>query len=136
MVQQIAREKYMSIAIEQTLQALEIMVQSVPVGTNLGLIHLMWSILNGSFLVSRGGIFPALQNSGFSPEEIRRSWQAMRYGAWSIDDLMESWRGYVQKQGEWQVHKYEGYRPVAVDLTAFWRLRLKGRMGKYFNGKR
>ena len=33
MVQQIAREKYMSIAIEQTLQALEIMVQSVPVGT-------------------------------------------------------------------------------------------------------
>jgi len=36
--------------------------------------------------------------------------------------------------GEWQVHQYEGYRPLAVDLTAFWRLRLQGWMGKYFNG--
>ena len=47
---------------------------------------------------------------------------------------LESWRDYVKEQGAWQVHKYEGYRPLAVDLTAFWRLRLKGWMGKYFNG--
>ena len=124
----------MPTAIEQTLQALQIIVQSVPVGTNLALIHLMWSILNGSFLGSRGAIFPALQESGFSPEEIRRSWQAMRYGAWCIDDLLQSWRDYVKQQGQWQAHKYEGYRPLAVDLTAFWRLRLKGWLGKYFNG--
>lgn len=124
----------MPIAIEQTLQALQFIVQSVPVGTNLALIHLMWSILNGSFLVSRGAIFPALQENGFSSEEIRRSWQAMRYGAWNIDNLLHSWRKYVKQQGEWQVHEYEGYRPLAVDLTAFWRLRLKGWMGKYFNG--
>ena len=104
MVKQIAREKYMPIAIEQTLQALQIIVQSVPVGTNLALLHLMWTILNGSFLGSRGAIFPALQESGFSVEEIRRSWQAMRYGAWCIDDLLKSWRDYVQQQGEWQVH--------------------------------
>jgi hypothetical protein len=76
----------MPTAIEQTLQALQIIVQSVPVGTNLALIHLMWSILNGSFLGSRGAIFPALQDNGFSPEEIRRSWGAMRYGAWCIDE--------------------------------------------------
>ena len=124
----------MPTAIEQTLQALQIIVQSVPVGTNLALLHLMWSILNGSFLGSRGAVFPALQESGFSPEEIRRSWQAMRYGAWKIDNLLDSWHSYVQQQGEWQAHEYEGYRPLAVDLTAFWRLRLKGWMGKYFNG--
>ena len=47
MANQIAREKYMPIAIEQTLQALQIMVQSVPVGTNLALLHLMWSIRMG-----------------------------------------------------------------------------------------
>ncbi len=134
MVKQIVREKYMPTAIEQTLQALQFIVQSVPVGTNLALIHLMWTILNGSFLGSRGAIFPALQESGFSPEESRRSWQAMRYGSWCIEDLLQSWRDYVQQQGEWQVHKYEGYKPLAVDLTAFWRLRLKGWMGKYFNG--
>ena len=40
MANQIAREKYMPIAIEQTIQALQIMVQSVPVGTNLALLHL------------------------------------------------------------------------------------------------
>ena len=124
----------MPTAIEQTLQALQIIVQTVPVGTNLALIHLMWSILNGSFLGSRGAIFPALQESGFSAKEIRRSWQAMRYGAWSIDDLLQSWRNYVHQQEQWQVHKYEDYRPLAVDLTAFWRLRLQGWMGKYFNG--
>ncbi len=78
----------MPTAIEQTLQALQFMVPSVPVGTNLALIHLMWSILNGSFLGSRGAIFPARQESGFSPEEIRRSWQAMRYGAWCIDEAV------------------------------------------------
>jgi hypothetical protein len=124
----------MPVAIEKTLQVLQAVVQRVPVGTNLALLHLMWAILNGSFLGSRGAIFPALLDSGFSEEEIRRSWQAMRYGAWSIDELLEAWRCYVQQQGEWQTHEYEGYRCVAVDLTAFWRLRLKGWMGKYFNG--
>ncbi len=118
MAQQIAREEYMPTAVEQILQALQIIVQSVPVGTNLALIHLMWSILNGSFLSSRGAIFSALQESGFSPKEIRRSWQAMRYGAWCINDLLQSWRNYVQQQEQWQVHKYEEYRPLAVDLTA------------------
>ena len=88
----------MPTAIEQTLQALQIIVQTVPVGTNLALIHLMWSILNGSFLGSRGAIFPALQESGFSAKEIRRSWQAMRYGAWCIDDLLQSWHDYVHQQ--------------------------------------
>ena len=124
----------MPIAIEQALQVLKAVVQGVPIGTNLALLHLMWGILNGSFLGSRGAIFPALQDSGFSAQEIRRSWQAMRYGAWSIDELLEAWCSYVQQQGEWQTHEYEGYRPLAVDLTAFWRLRLKGWMGKYFNG--
>ena len=47
---------------------------------------------------------------------------------------LQSWRDYVQQQEKWQVHNYEGYRPLAVDLTAFWRWRLKGWMGKYFNG--
>lgn len=124
----------MPIAIETTLQVLEVVVQSLPLGTNLALLHLMWGILNGSFLSSRGAIFPALLSNGFSEQQIRRSWQAMRYGAWSIDNLLHSWRDYVKQEGEWQAHEYQGYKALAVDLTAFWRLRLKGWMGKYFNG--
>ena len=124
----------MPIVIEPTIQALQAVVQGVPVGTNLALLHLMWAMLNGSFLGSRGAIFPALQASGFGEQESRRSWQALRYGAWDIGQLLEAWRAYVHQQGDWHPHLYEGYCPAAVDLTGFWRLRLKGWTGKYFNG--
>jgi hypothetical protein len=124
----------MSIAIEQTIQVLQVVLQTVPLGTNLALLQLLWSIVNGSFLPSRGAIFPGLQVSGFTKEESRRSWTALRHGVWRIDDLLSSWRGYVQGEGRWVAHEYEGYRPVAADITAFWRPRLKGWAGKYFNG--
>ncbi len=124
----------MSIAIEQTIQVLQVVLQTVPVGTNLALLHLLWSILNGSFLPSRGAIFPGLKLSGFTAEESRRSWKAMRHGVWRIDDLLASWRNYVQSQEQWESHKYDGYRPVAIDITAFWRPKLKGKVGKYFHG--
>lgn len=124
----------MSIAIEQTIHVLQIVLQMVPVGTNLALLHLLWSMLNGSFLASRGAIFPALQASGFTKSEIRRSWTALRHGQWHIDELLIAWRRHVQSDGQWQAHEYEGYRPVAADLTAFWRFHLKGWAGRYFNG--
>lgn len=124
----------MSIAIEQTIQALQVVLQGVPVGTNLALLQLLWSMVNGSFLTSRGAIFPAMKASGFTKEEIRRGWVGMRGGIWRIDELLASWRNYVQEQGRWQRHEYEGYRPVAADMTAFWRMRLKGWPGRYFNG--
>jgi len=124
----------MSIAIEQTIQALQVILQGVPVGTNLALLQLLWSMVNGSFLTSRGAIFPAMKASGFTEEEIRRGWVAMRHGVWRIDELLSAWRNYVQEQGRWQGHEYEGYRPVAADITAFWRMRLKGWLGRYFNG--
>jgi len=124
----------MSIAIEQTIQALQVVLQGVPAGTNLALLQLLWSMLNGSFLRSRGAIFPAMKVSGFDEEEIRRGWTAMRYGVWRIDELLTSWRNYVQAQGHWHIYEYEGYRPVAADITTFWRFRLKGWAGRYFNG--
>ena len=124
----------MPIAIEQTIQVLQIVVQNVPLGTNLSLLHMLWSMLNGSFLRSRGAIFPALVYSGFTADETRRSWGAMRHGMWRLDDLLQSWRDYVHLHSKWRPRVYEGYRPLAVDMTAFWRLKLKGRLGKYFNG--
>ncbi len=124
----------MSIAITQTIQALQVVLQEIPMGTNLALLQLLWSMLNGSFLISRGAIFPAMKASGFDKEEIRRSWAAMRYGMWRIDDLIMAWRHYVLGQGHWQIREYEGYRPIAADITTFWRFHLKGVIGKYFNG--
>lgn len=124
----------MSIAIEQTIQVLQVVLQTVPVGTNLALLHLLWSIHNGSFLPSRGAIFPGLKLSGFTAEESHRSWKAMRHGVWRIDDLLASWRNHIHSQGQWEFHEYDGYRPVSIDITAFWRPKLKGKVGQYFNG--
>ena len=124
----------MSIAIEQTIHALLVVLQMVPVGTNLALFKLLWSMLNGSFLANRGAIFPALQANGFSQDEVGRSWTALRHGMWHMEEIINAWRQYVQTEGQWQAHEYEGYRPVAADITAFWRFRLKGWAGRYFNG--
>jgi hypothetical protein len=123
----------MLIAIEYTIQALQAIVQGLPIGTNFALLQLMWVMLQGRLLVSRGGIFPALIAGGFSWPVARRCWAAMRYGAWESAELIEAWCKYVTAEGKWQEHEYDGYRGVAVDLTAFWRPRLKGWLGKHFH---
>lgn len=123
----------MSIAITQTIHVLQIIVQIVPIGTNLALLQLMWTIINGSFLQSRGAIFPALQANGFTPEESYRIWGAFRHGVWRSDELVDRWRTHVLTEGQWVSHSYEGYHPVAVDWTAIWRFKLQGWTGKLFN---
>ena len=70
----------MLIAVENTIQALQAVVQGLPVGTNFALLQLMWVMLQGRLLASRGAIFPALTGGGFSWPDARRCWAAMRYG--------------------------------------------------------
>ena len=123
----------MLIAVEHTIQALQAVVQSLPVGTNFALLQLMWVMLQGRLLVSRGAIFPALTGAGFSWPVARRCWAAMRYGVWDRAELIEAWGQYVAEAGQWQEHQHAGYRGVAVDVTAFWRPRLKGWLGKHFH---
>lgn len=123
----------MSTALERSIHVLEQVVKQVPIGTNLALLHLLWAMLSGSFLTSRGAVFPALQLAGFTASQIRRCGQALRCGAWHISELVQPWRSYALSQGQWQPHSYEGYSPLAVDLTAFWRPRLKGWVGKFFH---
>ena len=123
----------MLIAVENTIQALQAVVQDLPIGTNFALLQLMWVMLQGRLLVSRGAIFPALTGSGLSWTVARRCWAAMRYGVWQSGDLIEAWSQYVEREGQWQEHQYDGYRGVAVDVTAFWRPRLKGWLGTHFH---
>jgi hypothetical protein len=122
----------MSIAVSQTMEALCAVVQSLPIGTNLALLHFLWMQLCGALLPSRGALFPALQAIGLLPAAVRRAWAAFRFGAWVIEDLLSAWEAYVLAQQQWQVHHYDGYRPVGVDLTAYWRPTLKGCPGKHY----
>lgn len=90
-------------------------------------------MLSGSFLKSRGAVHTALAESGFTVGQIRRSWQALRYGVWSIMELIQRWRELVLNEGRWQRRVYEGYGVLTVDITAFWRPRLQGWAGKFFH---
>lgn len=44
------------------ITALVSITQCLPIGTNLGMPHLLWALVSGQLLKSRGAIFPALHN--------------------------------------------------------------------------
>lgn len=124
----------MSTAIETILPALIAVVYELPIGTNLGLLHMLWMMVTGKGLLSRGALFPGLHGSGLNPEAVHRAWAAFRYGVWRIADLMTTWNEYVQAQGEWQASIYEGYRVKAADITGFSRPALKQCPTKHYDG--
>jgi len=122
----------MTFAISQTMEAIGAVTVSLPIGTNLALLHFLWMQLRGTLLPYRGALFPALQAIGLSLREVRRAWAAFRSGDWQITEMLSAWQAYVQAQGQWQVHQYEGYHPKAADLTAYWRPTLKGCRSKHY----
>lgn len=123
----------MLIAAEVTVQAMAFIVQVVPIGTNIGLIRILWVMVNSSFLQSRGAVLSALHLSGFEAQEIRRSWAALRYGTWEVNELLENWQVYVASQNQWRARRYERYRVLSVDITGFWRPHLQGWLGKHYH---
>lgn len=120
-------------AVEHTVQALSAVVQTAPIGTNIALVHLLWAMVSGAFLQSRGAIFSALVRQGFTAAEVRRSWAALRSGAWDCNELLDNWQVFVASENRWRVRRHEGYEVVSVDLTGFWRPRLQGWLGRHFH---
>jgi hypothetical protein len=102
------------------------LVAGVPVGTNLGLAMLLWMLVSGRLLGSRGAVIPGLSATGLEAAAVRRAWAALGQGRWTSAGLLASWRAVVEGEGHWRAHEHEGYRPVAVDVTGFWRPRLVG----------
>ena len=113
-------------AVYRVLTLVSALVVDVPIGTNLGLLHLIWMLLSGKALLTRGAIIPGLRAVGLSEGAVRRAWAALGHGSWTSDRLVRSWAQVVEAEGFWQPHQYGGYQPVAVDSTAFWRPRLQG----------
>jgi hypothetical protein len=106
--------------------------QDLPIGTNLALLHFLWMQISGALLPSRGALFPGLHALGLLPAAVRRAWAAFRYGDWQIDDLLSAWKEQAMQGGQWQERQYDGYRPKAVDLTAYWRPTLRGLRTKHY----
>lgn len=121
-------------AVYQMLTLLMTLVAPLPIGTNLGLLHLLWMLVSGRLLASRGALIPGLSDLGLSEGEVRRAWAALG-GAWTSDDLLAGWRRQVEDAGHWQPHVYGGYRPVAIDLTGFWRPQLRNCPTRYYHAE-
>jgi hypothetical protein len=105
----------------------------LPVGTNLALFHLIWTLLSGRLLASRGALTPALDAAGLPPEAVRRSLAALAYGDWQIAPLVEAFDRTVASTGVWSPHSHDGYRPVAWDLVGFFRPRLQRCPTKHYS---
>ena len=108
------------------------LLQDLPVGTNLGMLHFMWMLVSGGLLPQRGAIFPALKGLDLSDEACRRAWAAFGKGMWQIRLLLREWQNQIEKLSGWQEHRHEGYRVMVADLTAFWRPTLKNCPSKHY----
>ena len=121
----------MSTIVYRIAVLLGVIVAEVPVGTNLALFWLLWALISGRFLRSRGAVFPALADLGLPADAVRRSGAALTYGCWTVQSLLGAWHKRVQQEGRGHAHVYEGFRPVACDLVGFFRPRLSGCVGKH-----
>jgi hypothetical protein len=118
----------------RTIEVVCAVVAAAPIGTNLGLVHLLWMLVSGRLLGSRGAVFPGLSATGLSEPAQRRAWAALGQGSWTSAGLLRDWRRQVEADGHWRAHEHEGYRPVAVDVTGFWRPRLQGCATSHYHG--
>ena len=115
------------------MNVLVALTEGLPVGTNLALLHFLWMLVSGALLPQRGALFPALQAIGLSEQATRRAWAAFRRGAWQIAIILRLWQEKVEGLPGWQVHRYEGYRAITVDVTAFWRPALRNCPSKHYH---
>jgi hypothetical protein len=113
-------------------QLLSCVLGDVKIGTNIDLFLLFWTLLSGRLLQSRGGVIPALSLFGLPDAVVRRCWAALAYGRWRIPDLLDAFRAQVDAEGRWTPRSYGGYRPVAGDVTGFFRPCLKGCPTKHY----
>jgi len=102
------------------------LVLPLPVGTNLGMLHLLWMVVSGQVLATHGAIIPGLSACGLPERAVRRAWAALGRGAWDSDTLLTRWAALVAAEGRWQAQRHGGYQPLAVDVTAFFRPHLQG----------
>jgi hypothetical protein len=112
-------------AVYRMLTLLCTLVASVPIGTNLGLLHLLWMLVSGQLLATRGAVVPGLRGCGLSARAVRRAWAVLGQEDWTSGQLLARWLALVTAEGRWQAHCHGGYRPVALEVIGFWRPRLR-----------
>jgi hypothetical protein len=123
----------MPLVVYRITSLLSTLLLPLPIGTNLALFHLLWMLMSGRLLESRGAIIPALAALGLAPDAVRRAWAAFAYGRWTTALLLTRFQQALAAEALWQPLQVGPYRPVAADLTAFFRPRLHGCSTKHYH---
>jgi hypothetical protein len=113
-------------------QLVSSLVEPLPIGTNLALFHLLWMLVSGCLLESRGAVIPGLAALGLAPPAVRRAWAALAHGHWETAHLLIRFQQRVHAEGSWQPRRHGGYCPVACDLVGFFRPRLQGCVSRHY----
>jgi hypothetical protein len=112
---------------------LNTLVRRIRVGTNLSVLHLLWALVSGRFLGSRGAVVTALASVGLSDKATRRSMAALSDGRWASESLITAWNELIRAEELVRFHEFEGVRPVPVDMTGFFRPRLVDCSTKHYS---
>src|SRR5215212_3124985 len=75
-------------AVYRTMTLLCTLVGRLPIGTNLGLLHLLWMLVSGRLLGSRGALLPGLSAAGLTDRQVRRAWAAVGAETWTIEEVL------------------------------------------------
>ncbi len=78
------------------------LVESLPIGTSLGMLHLLWMLVSGPVMAARGAVIPGLSACGLSEQAVRRAWAALKQGDGAISPLLARWQRQVVAEGQWQ----------------------------------
>jgi hypothetical protein len=70
-------------------------------------------------------VIPGAGACGLSRRAVRRAWAALGTGDWTSERLLAQWARLVADDGRWRARSHGGYQPVPVDVTGFWRPRLR-----------
>ena len=109
------------------LDLIEQMVAVAPKGTALGLSDVVSAMFSGYFIESGGAVTPAVEvylRQKIADEKerearTRRAAKAITYGSYNLLEVMTRLQDIVQKEGEWEPIRAQGYRVVSVDFTPF-----------------
>lgn len=123
----------MSPLVYRTVEFLRTLVVGVPLGSDLGLLQLLWALVSGQLLAQRGALLPALSAIGLAPAAVLRCWRCFAHGRWSCAGLLAALQRQVGAEGLWQAHDYGGYAPVACDVTAFFRPTLRNCRTRHYS---
>ena len=109
------------------------LVARLAIGTNPGIAHLLWALLAGYLLPSRGAIFPALSHAGTNDKETRQAESALREGKWDIESLLRRFRWLVHQEHHARRVGMAGWRLLLIDWVGFPRPRLAGCSSKHYD---